>query len=135
MDAWNLIWIVVCSDTIIKFLIISVKAFVTLLPFSIIPLRKRVSQPLKKALFFDFNLIYLFILLGQLLFNDRNIRAALSLSHTNTSMDIVFDAFWRDHSAFITKSSPRRSRRSHQKRNQAIINGVSDIFVHHLHRI
>ncbi len=43
MDTWNLIWIVVCSDTIIKFLLISFKSFITLLPFSLIPLRKRVS--------------------------------------------------------------------------------------------
>lgn len=41
MDTWNLIWIVVCSDTIIKFIVISLKAFVTLIPYSVIPLRKR----------------------------------------------------------------------------------------------
>jgi hypothetical protein len=41
MDTWNLIWIVVCSDTIIKFFVISIKAFITLLPFNIVPLRKR----------------------------------------------------------------------------------------------
>jgi len=41
MDTWNLIWIVVCSDTIIKFIVISFKAFVTLMPYKIIPLRKR----------------------------------------------------------------------------------------------
>lgn len=41
MDTWNLIWIVVCSDTIIKFFVISFKAFITLLPFNIVALRKR----------------------------------------------------------------------------------------------
>lgn len=41
MDTWNLLWIVVCCDTIVKFLVISVKALVTLLPFKTIPLRKR----------------------------------------------------------------------------------------------
>jgi hypothetical protein len=46
MDTWNLIWIVVCSDTIIKFLLISLKAFVTLLPFTVVPLRKRVIKNL-----------------------------------------------------------------------------------------
>lgn len=43
MDTWNLIWIVVCSDTIIKFLTISLKALITILPFKVMPLRKRVS--------------------------------------------------------------------------------------------
>jgi hypothetical protein len=43
MDIWNLIWIVVCSDTIIKYMTISLKALITLLPFKIMPLRKRVS--------------------------------------------------------------------------------------------
>ena len=42
MDTWNLVWIVACSDTIIKFLIISLKAVVTIVPLSKIPLRKRV---------------------------------------------------------------------------------------------
>merc|ERR1712127_725766 len=41
MDTWNLIWIVVCSDTIIKFITISIKATVTLMPFGTVPLRKR----------------------------------------------------------------------------------------------
>ena len=44
MDTWNLVWIVVCSDTIIKFIIISLKSSVTLMPYSIIPLRKRVKK-------------------------------------------------------------------------------------------
>lgn len=43
MDTWNLVWIVVCSDTIVKFLVISFKALVTLLPFSVIALRRRGS--------------------------------------------------------------------------------------------
>jgi len=43
MDTWNLIWIVACSDTIIKFLVISIKAVITILPLSKIPLRKRGS--------------------------------------------------------------------------------------------
>ena len=43
MDIWNLIWIVVCSDTLIKYMTISFKALITLLPFKIMPLRKRVS--------------------------------------------------------------------------------------------
>ena len=43
MDTWNLIWIVVCSDTIIKFLTISFKALITILPFKVMPLRKRGS--------------------------------------------------------------------------------------------
>jgi len=41
MDTWNLIWIVVCSDTIIKFIVIILKALVTLMPYSLVPLRKR----------------------------------------------------------------------------------------------
>lgn len=41
MDTWNLIWIVVCSDTIIKYITISLKAFVTMLPFKTVPMRKR----------------------------------------------------------------------------------------------
>lgn len=41
MDTWNLIWIVVCTDTIIKYITICLKAIVTLLPFRIMPLRKR----------------------------------------------------------------------------------------------
>jgi hypothetical protein len=41
MDTWNLIWIVVCSDTIIKFIVIILKAIVTLMPYSLVPLRKR----------------------------------------------------------------------------------------------
>ena len=41
MDTWNLIWIVVCSDTIIKYMTICVKAVVTILPFKTMPLRKR----------------------------------------------------------------------------------------------
>lgn len=43
MDTWNLLWIVVCTDTIIKFMIISLKAQLTLLPFRYLPLRKRGS--------------------------------------------------------------------------------------------
>lgn len=43
MDTWNLIWIVVCSDTIIKYITISLKASITILPFKIMPLRKRGS--------------------------------------------------------------------------------------------
>ena len=42
MDTWNLIWIVVCSDTIIKFMVICIKACVTLVPLTTIPLRRRV---------------------------------------------------------------------------------------------
>lgn len=41
MDTWNLVWIVVCSDTIIKYMTICIKAVVTILPFKIMPLRKR----------------------------------------------------------------------------------------------
>lgn len=43
MDTWNLIWIVVCSDTIIKFMVICVKSIVTLVPLTIIPMRRRGS--------------------------------------------------------------------------------------------
>lgn len=43
MDTWNLIWIVVCSDTIIKFMVICLKAIITLVPLTAIPLRRRVS--------------------------------------------------------------------------------------------
>ena len=41
MDVWNLVWLVVCADMIIKFVIVSIKAFVTLLPLNVFPLRKR----------------------------------------------------------------------------------------------
>ncbi len=43
MDIWNLLWVVVCLDTIIKFMTIILKALITLLPFKIMPLRKRVN--------------------------------------------------------------------------------------------
>ncbi|RNA41043.1 RING finger and transmembrane domain-containing 2-like [Brachionus plicatilis] len=41
MDTWNLLWIVICSDTIFKFIIICIKAIFTLFNFNICSIQTR----------------------------------------------------------------------------------------------
>ena len=44
LDVWNLFWIVIVNDFIIKFVTVIVKALVALLPKQMLPYKKKVSE-------------------------------------------------------------------------------------------
>ncbi len=46
MDIWYLIWLVISCDITLKLIAMSLKSFVILMPFQVLPLRKRVCTDL-----------------------------------------------------------------------------------------
>lgn len=44
IDVWELMWLVVLTDLIVKIITVDIKIFVTMMPSFVLPYQKRVSQ-------------------------------------------------------------------------------------------